>query len=222
MPYDFLPYVSVREAIGLAASFLICASLCMAHIKSLRAVNLTGSLMFIAYGVLIRSPSIIILNAFSAWVNIYYLVKIQNETNKKTLFDVMFASPGDDLVRRFVLFHAGDICRFFPSFNPDPDEGSLKDAECCFILRETLPVSLVAFKRGAGGEITIVLDYAVPAYRDFKNAKFFFNSVISRLSTPGTVLLATGEVSAHANYLHKIGFTETEREGPIVHFKRVV
>jgi hypothetical protein len=213
---------SIHEAIGLAASFLVSASLCMAHIKSLRTVNLIGSLIFIVYGVLIKSPSVIILNTFSAWVNIYYLVKMQNETNKKALFDVMFANPEDDLVRRFVHFHAGDICRFFPSFNPDPDEGSIKDTECCFILRETLPVSLVAFRRGADDEINIVLDYAVPAYRDLKNAKFFFNSVISRLSNPGTVLLATGEVSAHANYLRKIGFTETEREGSVVHFKRAV
>jgi hypothetical protein len=215
-----MPYL--YEAIGIAASLLISASLCMTHIKSLRLVNLAGSLVFIVYGVLIYSPSIIILNTFSTGVNLYYLVKMRNERGRKELFDVLFADPEDDLVRRFVLFHKDDIRRFFPSFDPNPENGSLGGAECCFILRETLPVSLVAFKRGENDELRIVLDYAIPAYRDMKNAVFFFNRVISRLANPGAVIIADGEVPIHAAYLRKLGFIETGRDGAAAHFRRAV
>ena len=207
------------EVVGLAASALVCVSLCMTRIKSLRLVNLAGSAVFIVYGILIISPSIIILNAFSSVVNIFHLVRMRGETARADLFDTIFVDAGDDHVRRFVQFHGGDIRRFFPSFDPRP-EGTLAGAECCFILRETLPVSLVAYRRGAGGEINIVLDYAVPAYRDLKNARFFFSHVTGRLAGADAVFLAAGEVPAHAGYLRKIGFTETRREGNVVFFRR--
>jgi hypothetical protein len=215
-----MPYL--YEAIGFAASLLISASLCMSHIKSLRLMNLIGSLFFIVYGILISRPPIIILNFFSTGVNLYYLIKMRNDRSNNELFDVLFAAPEDDLVRRFVIFHKDDIRRFFPSFNPDPENGSLNGAECCFILRETLPVSLVAFKRGQDDELRIVLDYAISAYRDMKNAVFFFNRVISRLANPGAVIIADGEVPAHAAYLRKLGFIETGRDGKILHFRRAV
>jgi hypothetical protein len=208
------------EIVGLAASFLVCVSLCMTRIKSLRLVNLAGSAVFIVYGVLIVSPSIIILNSFSSIVNIFHLVRMRGETARADLFDIIFVDAGDDHVRRFVQFHGSDIRRFFPSFDPGP-EGTLAGAECCFILRETLPVSLVAYRRGVN-EINIVLDYAIPAYRDLKNARFFFSHVTERLAGPGTVFLASGEVPAHAGYLKKIGFTETGREGNVVFFRRGV
>jgi hypothetical protein len=215
-----MPYL--YEVIGFTGAVLVSVSLCMTRIKSLRAVNLSGALVFIAYGLLIRSPPVILLNAVLVCVNIWYLVKAYGETARGDIFDVMFANPEDDFVRRFVQFHHRDILRFFPSFDADPEQGSFKNAECCFILRETLPVSLVAFRRGEDDEITITLDYAIPAYRDMKNARFFFSRVIGSLSKPGAVLLASGEVRAHANYLHKLGFTETGRSGNTVHFRRAV
>jgi hypothetical protein len=215
--------LSVFEFIGIAASLLICASLCMTHIRSLRIVNLIGSLIFVAYGILIHSLSLTITNAFSACVNIFYLLKMRNETGRADLFDILFVNPKEDeLVRRFVLFHNDDIVKFFPNFKSDPETGSLKDTECCFILRETLPVSLVAYKRAEDDEIDVILDYAIPAYRDLKNAKFFFENIVNRIASPGTVFLALGEVPQHVGYLKKIGFTETGKDEKGVHFRRAV
>ncbi|MDR1506116.1 MAG: YgjV family protein [Treponema sp.] len=211
------------EALGIAAALLIAASFCMTHIKSLRAVNLAGSLIFVVYGILIQSYAVTILNIFLCGVNVFYLVRIRSETGRMDLFDIMLVNPDEnELVQRFVFFHKDDITRFFPSFNADPGTGSLKDAECCFILRETLPVSLVAYRRESDDRMKIILDYAIPAYRDFKNAKFFFENVINRLAAPGTVLNAAGEVPKHAAYLKKMGFTETGKEGGVVYFSRAV
>jgi len=212
------------ELIGIAASILICASLCMTHIKSLRIINLLGSLTFIVYGLfIVPSLSILITNAFSAAVNIFYLIKMLSETNRADIFDILFVNPEEDeLVRRFVLFHNDDIVKFFPSFDSNPQTGSLVGAECCFILRETLPVSLVAYKRGEDDEINIILDYAVPAFRDFKNAKFFFDNMVNRVATPGTVFVASTDIPKHISYLKKIGFTETGKQGDRVYFRRAV
>jgi hypothetical protein len=212
-----------KELVGIAATLLVSASLCMKHIKALRFVNLTGSLIFIAYGIFISSPSILLLNGFAVIVNVYYLLQMRNETAMSDLFDVLFIdSIDDDILQRFVRFHGDDICRFNPSFDPDLKEGTLVGAECCFILRETMPVSLVAYKRGEDEEITILVDYVIPAFRDFKNAQFFFSNVINRIAVPGSVFIAKGEVKAHSDYLRKMGFLETGREGSVTYFRKAI
>ncbi|MCL1815789.1 MAG: hypothetical protein FWG27_08245 [Treponema sp.] len=211
------------EAIGLIAAFMVSVSLCLKNIKGLRVVNLAGSAVFIIFGVLLPSISIILLNSFAVIVNVYRLLQIRFESTGTDLFDILFIdSMEDDTLRRFVRFHGEDIIRFFPSFNPDLSAGTLAGAECCFILRETLPVSLVAYKRGKDEEISILVDYVIPAYRDYKNARFFFSNVTNRIAAPGSVFLARGEVDAHTRYLRHLGFLETGREGKIVYFRKAV
>jgi hypothetical protein len=85
-----------------------------------------------------------------------------------------------------------------------------------------MPVSLVAYKRGEDEEITILMDYVIPAYRDLKNAEFFFSNVVNRIASPGSVFLAKGEVKGHIDYLKRIGFIETGREGKITYFRRAI
>jgi hypothetical protein len=217
---DFMYYVF--EGIGIGASLLISISLCMKNIKSLRIVNLVGSAVFLFYGIIIGSPAVIILNGFSCMVNSYYLFGMKSMA-RSDLFDVLFPeSSQDDMLGRFVRFHEDDILRFFPSFDSDPVKGTLAGAECCFILRETLPVSLVAYRAGKDNEVAILLDYVIPAYRDLKNAKFFFSNVVNRIASPGTVFLAVGEVPPHCAYLKRMGFTETGKDGKILHFSRAI
>ncbi|MDR2471402.1 MAG: helix-turn-helix domain-containing protein [Treponema sp.] len=213
----------VVELIGIAASLLVSASLCLKNIKGLRLLNMAGSAVFLAYGLVIRSPSVTLLNAFAVAVNLYHLSRLGNETKRTDLFDVLFIdSLEDETLRRFVHFHGEDIIRFNPSFNPDLKNGTLAGGEYCFILRETLPVSLVAYKRGADDEITILLDYVIPAFRDFRNAHFFFSNVAGRVASPGSVFTARGEVRAHIAYLKRMGFVETRREGKTVYFRKAV
>lgn len=215
--------VYLREVVGFAASVLVSASLCMKRIRGLRIVNLIGSVIFICYGFLINSVPVMLLNGFTIIVNVYYLLQIKSETARADFFDVLFIdSIEDDILQRFVRFHGEDMCRFNPSFNPDLKTGTLVGAECCFILRETMPVSLVAYKRGEDEEITILMDYVIPAFRDFKNAQFFFSNVINRIASPGSVFLAKGEVKTHTDYLRRIGFIETGKEGKVTYFRKAI
>jgi hypothetical protein len=195
----------------------------MKNIKWLRILNLIGSFAFAAYGISIHSLPVILLNVFTVGVNIYYLYKLTKDSRKPETFEILFVDPlADSYVRRFILFYREDIARFFPSFDPNPETGTLAGTECCFILRETLPVSLIAFRRFPGEEIAILLDYAVPAYRDLKNARFFFETVSSRIAVPGAVFSAAGEVPAHAGYLRRLGFTETGKtDGAILFQKKI-
>jgi hypothetical protein len=214
----------VIHGFGLFASALVVLSFTMRNIKSLRLINLTAALLLVIYGYLIKAYPIIVLNLFSGGINVYYLWRLRLVSRMPDIFDVMFVDPGeDDYVRRFILFYEEDIHRFFPSFDPDPVTGTLVESECCFILRETMPVSLVVFRKEMGDEIAILLDYAVPAYRDMKNAKFFFETVAARIASPGTFFSAVGEVPAHTKYLRRLNFEKvgSRSDGAVLFQKKV-
>ena len=205
------------EWFGTLASVVVAASLTMKNLKRLRTLNLAGSLAFALYGFLISAWPVFGLNAFIVVVNLYYLARMRQAEARSETFDVLFVDPGrDEYARRFVETHLGDIRRFFPSFVSHPETGTLAGAEACFILREALPVSLVAFRRTAGGEVELLLDYAVPAYRDYKSARFFFDIAAARLiaaaprsgASSSPVFTAVSEVAAHTAYLRRMGFRE--------------
>jgi hypothetical protein len=208
------------EGIGLTGSLLVLLSMTMRRVKTLRFINLIGCVAFCAYGILIQSLSVTLLNLCTGVVNIVFLVKFHIERTRPEAFDMLFKDPkNDEYIRRFVHYHAKDIKRFFPSFNPDPEIGSLVGTECCLILRETLPVSLVSLRKEEKG-ITVVLDYAIPAYRDLKNGIFFFETAASKIATLGTVFTAIAEVPSHASYLRKLGFVESNKDETGIHFQK--
>lgn len=72
------------EWVGYLASFLVLISLLMSSIVKLRWINLVGSSMFSIYGFLISSYPVAFMNAATALINVYYLIKIyrsQEENN---------------------------------------------------------------------------------------------------------------------------------------------
>ncbi len=209
------------EWFGMLASVIVAISLTLKNIKRLRIINMVGSLAFTIYGGLIGSYPVLILNGFIVLVNAYYLYRMAQDSKRPERFDILFVHPQtDEYAQLFLKFYGSDIQRFFPRFSSDPAGGTLRDAEGCFILRETLPVSFVAFRREKNGEISILLDYAVPAYRDLKNARFFFETAAAKIAAPHTVFNAVAEVGAHESYLRKMGFREVGRDGSSILFKK--
>lgn len=77
------------ELIGIMASVVIVISLFMNGESKLRTLNIVGSIVFIVYGVLIGSVSVVFLNAVSTIVNV---VKIHRLRKEKTNEDI---SNGD-------------------------------------------------------------------------------------------------------------------------------
>lgn len=67
------------EVIGIVASVLIVVSFFVNGEKTIRAANMVGSAVFIIYGVLIGSFSLIFLNSASIIVNTIKIYKINKE-----------------------------------------------------------------------------------------------------------------------------------------------
>ncbi|REE80488.1 hypothetical protein BX611_2131 [Lutibacter oceani] len=73
--------ISYTEWVGYMASAVLMVSFLMKNISTLRIVNSTGAILFILYGIMLKTSwPIIISNGFILMVNIYYLYFKQSKS----------------------------------------------------------------------------------------------------------------------------------------------
>ncbi|MBN1301443.1 MAG: hypothetical protein JW995_09535 [Melioribacteraceae bacterium] len=197
----------VYQYIGYAGSALIALSLMMKNILRLRTINLFGAATFATYGYLVGAYPVLLLNGFITLVDIYYLSGILREKEHFGLMPVLDESH--PYLNKFIDFYSADINKFFPGFNIR----SVKNPSCFFILRNLKPAGLFIFEQQENNTAYIHLDYAIPDYRDFKNAKFVYSAEQKYLKENGVSNLRTrSKVERHVNYLIKLGFIKAEEE----------
>lgn len=64
------------EVLGLLATLLVVASFLFQSVVLIRVVNMLGAVLFVAYGLLIHSPSVAIVNTVVIVVQVFQLVKL--------------------------------------------------------------------------------------------------------------------------------------------------
>jgi hypothetical protein len=69
----------MSEWIGYLASVLVAVSITIKGGIYFRILNLTGSICFFVYGLLIRAWPVVIINVYSTGVNIFYIIKLIRE-----------------------------------------------------------------------------------------------------------------------------------------------
>jgi len=199
------------EIFGTLASLVIAASLMMKNLKRLRLINLGGSVLFALYGLGIGSVPVFLVNVFIVGIDAWYLYKMRSQ---RFIFSLLHVPVQDsEYLKSFLAYHEEDIRRFNPDFSGDWDP----DAQAIFILRDTVPASLVIWRRRGEGVIDLFLDYASPAYRDYKNAEFFFEAAAKDISKGcETRFYARTAKKAQLHYLRKLGFVEAGKEGEVL------
>lgn len=65
----------VIELFGITASALVLISFLMKGERKIRLVNIVGAIIFIAYGIMLKSVSVTVMNVGLVIVHIYYLTK---------------------------------------------------------------------------------------------------------------------------------------------------
>jgi len=193
-----MPYI---EWFGTASSVVVAISLMQKNIKWLRLLNFFGAAGFGVYGFLIQSWPVTGLNTFIALIDIWYLLQ---EKFRKDQFDyIEIDTEKSRYLIRFLEFHAEELRRFIPEAQIPPPPGT----RTFLILRNALPVSLVIFRELENNEFEILIDYAVPQYRDRQNARFFFNYVARHLK-PGEHIrfISSAGSPLHQKYLKSMWF----------------
>ena len=192
------------ELFGTFASIVIAISLMMKNLKRLRYINLAGALLFALYGLGISSIPVFLVNGFIVFIDLWYILRMRKEQARFSLLHI--GQTDSEYLKAFLDHYRADILRFHPSFKAE----EATDCEAIFVLRDVMPASLVLFRRRGEGVFDLFLDYAPPAFRDYKNAEFFFAAVARDLTGKGEARFYIRSVSrAHLSYLKKMGFVAT-------------
>jgi hypothetical protein len=193
---------------GTLASVVVAVSLMMRNLRRLRLINLAGSAMFAAYGAAIGSVPVFALNLFIVGIDAWYLTKMRRERSAFSLLHVDIESS--EYLAGFLDFYARDIARFAPEFQQDELEGS----RAVFVLRDMVPASLAIYRRRGDGAVDLLLDYAPPAWRDYRNAEYFFGAAARDIAGASDVVFrARASAKAHVSYLERMGFRRADDGG---------
>ncbi len=195
--------MNVFEAIGYTGSFLIAVSLSMKNIWWLRRINLLGASSFALYGLLIKAYPVLVLNSYIALIDIFYLIQMYK---KEEYFSLVLLEPHKcNMLKKFYDLYFEDIKTFFPGITKE----KIGEGKLYFILRNIFPVGLISYKQISPDEAEIIVDYAIPDYRDLKNARFVYFAEDGLFKKEGIKkLIAHAGVEAHKKYLLKLGFVQ--------------
>ncbi len=204
------------EWLGYLASVLVAISLLMSSIVKLRIYNLFGSFLFAIYGFAIGALPVGVINSFIFIINIYYLTKIYSE---KEYFKVIEMGKEDQYLKAFLDFYKEDIKRFSSSSYTGK---FTKDTIGFYILRNLVPAGIFIATKKDSETLVIDVDFAVPAYRDFKVGGYIFNDYQKYFINLGFKRFYTySNNEKHLNYLKKMGFNEEVIDGQKVMTKTI-
>lgn len=199
--------INYLEYIGFAASVIIAISMTMRSIVKFRWINLAGAMLFSAYGFVIGSLPVGLLNGFIVLVDIYYLYQIYG---KQEVFEILEVAPDSRYLMRFLDFHRNDIEKFFPGFSYTPDS----ETKCYLTLRDMAVSGVFLAHTENVKELKVALDYVLPEYRDFKNGRFVYGQLYKKLAETGVELVKVESSNpAFIKYLKKLGFEQTVAGG---------
>jgi hypothetical protein len=205
----------IPQLVGYSASALVVWSLTMKSILRLRLIGLIGSTTFLVYGILIEAVPIVITNGVILGIHAFFLRRLLGKTE---IFSLLKVRADSDYLRAFLEFHATEIQRFQPGYL----FGSGPDLRIWFILRDMLPAGLFIAEPQLDGSFEIVLDYAIPQYRDLKLGTWVYSGRSGMFAEdhPGTVW-AKHWSDDHDRYLERMGFAPAERGGEPVFVLRI-
>lgn len=198
-----MPQLPWLEAFGYAASVVVAISLMMGSLLKLRWWNLAGAGAFALYGLLIKAYPVAVLNGFIAVADVYYLIQMYRRRERFQVIPLDEASP---YLATVLSAHREEISRLFPGFQA----GATGRLGLC-VLRDLAPASFLLGTPREDGTLDIDLDYALPPYRDLRPGGFLFQETRHLFQERGLLRLrARTADKAHADYLRRVGFQETE------------
>lgn len=207
---------NILELIGFIASLIVLVSLLMSSIKRLRWINLVGAVVFAVYGFLIEAPPVAFMNIGIVLINIYYLVQMYS---KKDYFTLLKMNKGTEYFKHFMSFHKENMSSFMEVDEnlDDPKYNKL------FILRNTIPAGVVVSRVVDENTLEIMIDYVVPAYRDFKVGFFLYEDQKDFFINQGYTKLVSNPVNEkHIAYFVKMGFNPQNINNKSLYVKHLV
>ena len=191
-------------AVGYLASAFLAYSLIVNNALKFRWLNIFGCVFFIVYGVLITAFPVILANSILLGINIFQLVKLYSVKEK---FQFIKIEQGDLLINKFLVFYWKDIRTFFPDFiNHDLEPNTF----CFVVLRDISIANIFIAKVDNDGIASVIINYTVPQYRDYKVGKFIFDRGKDYLISNNIKKIVYNKVDNknHLHFIQVMGFAQ--------------
>lgn len=208
--------IPLIEWVGYIASVLIAVSLTMTSIIKLRWINLVGASLFTVYAVIIGAIPVALVNGFISVVNIYFLVKINKQTEA---FKLVGVNSDDKIFNEFLNYYKQDIEKLAPGFKFNIPKNGVN-----YLILKNMDVAGVFIgKEEKENTMVVHLDYVSPEYRDFKLGDFVYRkeSNIFRNNNIKQVI-GKARTKAYRTYFERMGFKLYKKdENEILYQKKI-
>lgn len=187
----------VFEIIGYAGAILVLLSFAMASDFKMHMLNIIGSMAFVIYGLIRQVYPFSLLGAVLIAIHLYLLIHTIRHLDS---FSLQPLSIQENSYQHFLTYYADDIAGFFPDFHGDTP------CDMAFMIyHDAVPVAIFLANQISEYEIEIVLDYAIPKFRDYSIGQFLYRQ-LSHMGYHKAVF--HGEYEKHIKYLKKMEFTK--------------
>lgn len=194
------------ETIGYIGSGIVLISFLMTSVYKLRVVNTVGSIIFTIYALIIHSYPTAVMNLCLALINIRFLWKMRH-TGKE--YNLVRVEPEDKYLQHLLGRQRDDIEECFPAIRVHEDLRREEVDRCYIVTCKEAAAGIVLAKETDTGTLELLMDYALPEYRDFSVGLFlaeaFKKEGISRLTY-------SGPTENHVQYLNKLGFVKEDNQ----------
>ena len=184
------------ELFGYLGSALVVVSMLMTSVIKLRVINLTGSIIFAIYALIIRSYPTALMNFFLVGINVYHLLRL---TRSSRQYDIAQVGVDDGYLGWLLGHYKEDINSFFPE-----KEWSLQECNKAFIVScDDTPAGITIGRVDEAGRMDLAMDYSTPVYRDTTVGQYLYE----QLPKYGVKELCySGKKAEHISYVEKMGF----------------
>lgn len=195
-----MEHALIWDLIGYLAALLFLPPLIKNARPSFKWFSLSGSLLFIFYGIVIGAYPVCLANVFVASIS---FVQLRRFYIKKEAFKILPINIDSKYLQLFLEYHRKDIFHFFPNFNFQPE----KYIHCFYILRDMNIAGLYITSKYDEKSLNLELDYVIPGYRDFRTGKFLYQQYVDLFTDQGYGKIISPCFNRnHEKYLKRMGF----------------
>jgi hypothetical protein len=195
------------DVVGWIGSAILVLSLAQTRVLRFRALNLFAALLLVVFNAAVAVWPMAAVNAVIAAVDAYVLIRLARARHDARAYEVVPIGTDQTYLQYLLTRHAKDVVRFNPALARDVQQVR-KDADLAFLtLNEGETVGFVLARRtGRPGEAQVLLDYALPRFRDFTPGEFVFRSDGPFPHLGVSRVLAPQGMQESSAYLAAVGF----------------
>lgn len=203
------------EVVGWAGSAVLVVSLLQTRLMRLRVLNSIACVVLVGYNAALGVWPMVAMNVVLVAINLWAIVRLLHGRHDARVYDAVPIDTGAPLLHHLLDRHAEDVGRFNPSLSAaGGDLAALADHAFLVSTGDQVVGVVLSIDGRTPDEQQVLLDYVLPAYRDFTPGEFVFRPGGPFTALGTRLVVASPGMAAAEKYLRAVGFVP--RDGRLV------